>query len=150
MVEEKAKKTSEGIISGIVSGLIVGLILFFSSLYLTSALIPNPEINASCYYKNDVTHFFLYNPSEHIAEDYNLIIYEPYWHGHGTSYVIDELCDVGVYPKQQAYTLIHCDYLPPKSYADISIDFEDKSLTQFKYSSWGRTTTKKTNEIIKC
>lgn len=129
---------------------ILGLILFGLTFWITAVLVPNPEIQKTCYIEGENIKFILDNPSKYPAEDYNLIIYEKYWHGHSTSYVVSELCTVDVYPTQSKYTLIHCDYIPPNSQANINIDFENKTKTQFKYSSWGKTTPKETNEIILC
>ena len=127
--------------------IVVGLFMVILTLQITNALNPNPEINESCYWDGDEIRFILNNPSKAPAEEYNLIIYEKYDGSYGIS--IDELCNVSSY-FQDEYTLIYCDYIPPKSHANVSINLEDKSKRNFKYSSWGRTTRKKYEKMISC
>ena len=125
----------------IIEKLILGLILFFLTYWITNALNPNPIIEKSCYKKDELVNFVLYNPARAPAEDFNMIVFERYGGG-GKSYADNELCSVDVYDFQPLYTLIRCNYIPPGSSTTIGVNFYDENQSVFKYSSWGKTTPK--------
>ena len=152
-ITEKNNWIQKSLFNGPVNVLVIGLILFFITLWITNSLNPNPIIEKSCYKEGDQINFILYNPSKAPAEDFSMILYESELGG-GKSYVDYELCNVERYEHQLKYTHIHCNYIPPRSYAKIGISFNDKNKTKFHYSSWGKTTpqedSEKGNYILNC
>ena len=133
------------ILQFIILAIIGSLITFFITYLIGNQLNPNPEVKKTCYPGKDGINFVLNNPSKIPAEDFNMIIYEDYGGG-GKSYADNELCVADIYNFQPKYTLIHCDYIPPNSKAEIGIRFENKTQIKFKYSSWGKTTPKEDYE----
>lgn len=143
------KKEPVWFIRDLINVVILGVVLILILILIINPLInPNPEVTTTCYSNNDDVEFILNNPSRAPAEDFNMIIYEGYGGG-GTSYADNELCDADTYDFQPLYTLIHCDYIPPNSEINIGIRFENKTQTEFYYSSWGKTTPKEDFEKLR-
>ncbi len=127
----------------------LGVVLILISMFIINPIInPNPKITKTCYSNNDEVEFILNNPSKAPAEDFNIIIYERYGGG-GTSYADHELCNADTYKFQPQYTLIHCDYIPPKSNVKIGVRFDNRNQIKFEYSSWGKTTPKEDFEELR-
>ncbi len=136
------KKEPVWFVRDLISVVVLGVILVLILMFIVNPIInPNPKITKTCYSDNDEIKFLLNNPSRAPAEDFNMIIYERYGGG-GKSYADNELCNADTYYFQPLYTLIHCDYIPPNSKINIGINFENKTQTEFDYSSWGKTTPK--------
>lgn len=133
------------LIKSFIQVIILGLILFVFTDRINDSINPNPIINKSCYKDGDEIVLTLSNPSKIPAEDFNMILFERYGGG-SKSYADHELCDVDTYKFQPLYTLLHCDYIPPKSDLRIGIGFENKTQSIFQYSSWGKTSPKEDYE----
>lgn len=132
------KKEPIWFVRDLISVVVLGVILILILMFIIN---PNPKIIKTCRSNSNGVEFILNNPSRYPAEDFNMIIYERYGGGE-KSYADNELCNADTYYFQPLYTLIHCDYIPPNSKINIGINFENKTQTEFDYSSWGKTTPK--------
>ena len=135
------KEWKNWLIKCVIEVVLLGLILFFMTYYITNSLNPNPIIEKSCYKDGNSTYFVFHNPSRAPAEDFNMIVFDMYGGG-SKSYADYELCSADIYSFQPKYTLIHCDYIPPKGNIEIGINFNNKTKSNFIYSSWGKTSPK--------
>ena len=132
------------------TSLILGIILILFTFYLNSVINPPPIPNIECWNAEDSVYFVISNPSVEKATDYNILISERWGGQSGSSFPVSEYCTVGSYGVDDRLTLIHCDYIPPKSNSLVSVHFENISKIDFLYDVWGETVKNMEDQIIKC
>jgi hypothetical protein len=136
------------LLKGLISVLFFGCLLtIITYLLIIPSLNPNPEVEPSCKKTEGGIILSLYNNGRVPAEEFNIQIYEEY-NGGASFYPNYVLCDVTPYDSKT--TLVHCDYIPPKSIVKRELFFENKTKSRFGYSLWGRTTPLEVNQILYC